>query len=156
MVAIGVAAGFALRWVTHPNVFAEYGSGVSGPASVGQAWTHFTGLDAGVEVTIVDVVPRVTMNTADADIRLRLCHSSGRNEGVGPVPGSAERACSHLTGLQDQTVTLMPTEAQVIAIVTPRRPGRVHIAGFTIRYRDGARRGSEHSGLEMRLRVSPG
>lgn len=55
-------------------------------------------------------------------------------------------------GVIDGDMQLRPTD-QVIATVVPRRPGVVHIEGFHVDYRDGIRRGSQHSGLEIRLRA---
>jgi len=161
LVGVGalVIAGWAFWWWTHPNAFGPYGSQVGGRIEVGRPMYYDTGLYPAhrdgeeperIPVTLKQVTPVVIDNSADADIQVRVCRRAEPGTGVGAVR-SVRRFCDALDVIDDD-MQLRSTD-QVIATVVPQRPGVVHIEGFRVDYRDGIRRGSQHSGLEIRLRV---
>jgi hypothetical protein len=171
VLALATTGFLAVRWVTHPHTFAPYGSGVGGPVEVGEPSHYDIGLVAlheaspgegdcegdceandhtFAEVTIEDITPRVVLNTADAEIQLSVC----TDPNIDAISGDLRSFCSSVTGVRGETVTLAPAKAQVIATITARRAGQVRIRGFDVRYRDGIRRGDQHTGIFLRLRAS--
>ena len=131
------------------------GQRAGGRVVPGQTW-H---VDAGVvsvstdPMQVVEVRPRITVDTAEADITVRLCR---------PVTGSAvDRStapiadeCRSVSDVPTQgQVLLAPGTAQLVVSVTPRRAGRVQIEGYDVTYVDAGHRGTEHAGREVVLRA---
>ena len=154
-----VAAGWAYWWWTPPEAFGPYGNGIGGRIEAGQAMHYDTGLHPvrrdgedpePIPVTLNEVTPVVSENSADADIEVRLCRVADGGTGIGAVR-SVRRFCDALDVIDGDT-QLRPPD-QVIVTVVPQRPGVVHIEGAPVDYRDGIRRGSQHSGLEIHVRA---
>ncbi len=112
----------------------------------GRTWHVDAGVataDAGV-LRLVAVRPRVTIDTAEADITVRLCRSTG------PQPvGCRDLADARAGGV----VRLAHGAARLVVSVTPRRVGRVQIEGYDVTYLDAGHRGTEHAGREAVLRA---
>ncbi len=119
----------------------------AGRVPPGETWE----VDAGVLAADVDLLhvvavrPRVTVDTAEADITVRLCR---------PAAGSSTTGCHRLSGVPTGGgVRLAPGSAELVVSVTPRREGRVQIEGYDVTYVDGGHRGTEHAGRELVLRA---
>lgn len=131
------------------------GREADGRVPTGQTW-H---VDAGVvtigsdPVQVVEVRPRVTVDTAQADITVSVCRPStgvSADRSTGPI---ADR-CSSVTDVPTQgRVRLAPGTASLVVSVTPRHAGRVQIEGYDVTYVDAGHRGTEHAGRELVLRA---
>jgi len=121
----------------------------------GQTW-H---VDAGVvavgtdPMQVVEVRPRVTVDTAEAAITIRLCRpTTGRT--VDRSTASIGAGCRSVSDVPTQgQVRLAPGTAQLVVSVTPRKAGRVQIEGYDVTYVDAGHRGTEHAGREVVLRA---
>ena len=150
----------ACWWLTHPDAVYPYGNGVGMPLGPGQSGALDSGILAvrGVDyqesasITLLDVVPRVTENSADADISLVLCHGGG----VGAVLGTdLSGYCSSTSPLPGPAAAFSSPGNQVIVLVTPHQEGVVHIEGFDVTYGDGIRTGTRHGGLDITVTSGP-
>jgi hypothetical protein len=126
-----------------------------GQVLTGETW-H---VDAGVvsvgtaPVQVVAVRPRVTVDTAEADITVRLClPAPGGTVDRSTAPIADECRSVSDVPTQDQ-VRLAPGTAQLVVSVTPRKAGRVQIEGYDVTYIDAGHRGTEHAGREVLLRA---
>jgi hypothetical protein len=126
-----------------------------GQVVAGQTW-H---VDAGVvsvgtdPVQVVEVRPRVTVDTAEAEITVRVCRpaagAAGRRS-TAPIAG----VCRSVSDVPTEgRVRLTPATAQLVVSVTPRRAGRVQIEGYDVTYVDAGHRGTEHAGRKLVLRA---
>lgn len=77
-----MAGGWAYWWWTHPNAFGPYGNAAAGQVDVGRAMHYDTWLYPAhrdgeepehIPVTLEQVRPIVTENSADVDIEVRVC-----------------------------------------------------------------------------------
>ena len=131
------------------------GQRADGRVVPGQTW-H---VDAGVvsvgtdPMQVVEVRPRVTVDTAEADITVRLCRpTTGGAVDRSTAPIAEE--CSSVSDVPTAgQVRLAPGTAQLVVSVTPRKPGRVQIEGYDVTYVDAEHRGTEHAGREVVLRA---
>jgi hypothetical protein len=126
-----------------------------GRVVTGQTW-H---VDAGVvaagsdPMQVVEVRPRVTVDTAEADITVRLCRPT-TGLAVDRSTASIGDECRSVSDVPTQgQVTLAPGTAQLVVSVTPRKAGRVQIEGYDVTYVDAGHRGTEHAGREVVLRA---
>ena len=154
--AVALLVGTAVRggWVlTHADLLQPFGNRIEVQLTVGEVRT--IGLWAQPltgEVDVVTAVPRVVSNTADADLRLLLCHR--RAGPIGTASGPADEVCDEVAA--PAGAALRPAAADfsgLVLEVTPRRAGDVHVAGVQIEYRSGLRRGSGVSGTSAIARV---
>ena len=131
------------------------GQRAGGRVVPGQTW-H---IDAGVvsvgtaPMQVVEVRPRVTVDTADADITVRLCRpATGSAVGLSTAPIADE--CRSVSDVPTRgQVRLAPGATQLVVSVTPRKAGRVQIEGYDVTYVDSGHRGTEHAGREVVLRA---
>jgi hypothetical protein len=130
------------------------GERAGGRVVPGETW-H---VDAGVvsvgtdPVQVVEVRPRVTQDTAEADITVRLClpSTAGAPRSTAPIAD----ACRSVSDVPTESqVRLTPGTAQLVVSVTPRKAGRVQIEGYDVTYVDAGHRGTEHAGREVVLRA---
>jgi len=161
VVALTFLGARAWSWATHPESMSPYGSGVSGPAAVGASmafgtyvstdgpWTTESG-GSPASVELESAVPRIVENTAAADVALLVCRSTG-SDGVGAIAATELTTyCSSTTPVSPGRIVLsMPPYDQLIAVVTPHQKGVVHVAGVDVTYRDGLRRGTQQSGIDI-------
>ena len=102
---------------------------------------------------VVEVRPRVTVDTAEADITVRLCRpatGSAVDRSTAPIADE----CRSVSDVPTQgQVLLAPGTAQLVVSVTPRKAGRVQIEGYDVTYVDAGHRGTEHAGREVVLRA---
>ena len=113
-------------------------------------------VDAGVLsadpelVQLVEVRPRVAVDTALADIDIRLC--TPFQASADPEPGAPSgTSCENLIGARAR---LRPGGARLVVSVTPTQAGRVRIDGYDVTYVEDGRRATEHAGEGFRLRVA--
>ncbi len=134
----------AAWWVAHPTELSELGEVSLPSAEIGKPFLLGVFPDNQDNLRLRGVSPRVTTNTAAADVRLVLC---GRpKEVVGSFYARAEDACRELLPTAGSTLPADLHEAQLLLEVTPRRPGKVVIDGITVRYRHGLQVGSQVTG----------
>jgi hypothetical protein len=163
VIAIAGIAAFGW-WDTHPDLVPSVSGGITLPTRVGQQVRQGTGLVTsrghdhvvltvlpgggqrirdtgnvrGFRVTVRSVHPNVVTNTADATVRIEFCRL---------------RLCSVVGPTNHPSAVLQPASAQLVAFITPHRPGTVHIAGFTLSYREGIRAQTQTGGYDVRLTV---
>ena len=119
----------------------------------GQTWHVSAGVLAAEDdrLQVVEVRPRVAVDTAEADITVRVCRPAPQG-GLRSGTGAAVDGCADLLDVPTRgTVRLAPGAAEVVVTVTPRRPGRVQIDGYDVTYVDGDHRGTEHAGRALVL-----
>jgi hypothetical protein len=91
-------------------------------------------------IRLVEVRPRVAVDSAAADIRIEVCTT-----GVG---------CTDVTDAPGPRVRLSGAgAARLVVSVTPHRAGEVRIDGLDVTYLDAGRRGTEHAGSTIQLTV---
>ena len=114
------------------------------PAPVHAAPGRTLHVDSGVAsepgdpLQVLAVHPRVSQDTAGADIEVRLCDSRG---------------CWAVTDPPSTRVRLRGGEQRLVVSLTPHRSGVVRIDGYDVTYLDGTHRGTQHAGVDLRLRV---
>lgn len=113
----------------------------AGQVPTGQTWRTDAGVLAVRErrLQVVEVRPRVAVDTARAVIAVQVCRPAG-DSGCTPTDLPTRGA-----------VRLAPGAARLVLTVTPRQAGEVRIDGFDVTYVDAGRRGTEHAGLALRL-----
>jgi hypothetical protein len=109
-------------------------------AVAGTTWHTDAGVDSevGDPLQIQAVHPRVAQDTAAADVQVRICGPAG---------------CRAVTDPPSGMVHLRLGRARLVVSVTPHRAGIVRIDGYDVTYLDGNHRGTEHAGVDLRLRA---
>ena len=127
------------------------GTATGARAVPGVTWHADAGVAASVgdRIEVVEVRPRVSVDTADADITVRLCRDTSR----GAAAADPDQGCTPLAGVPARPVDLRPGAARLVVSVTPRRAGTVLIEGYDVTYVDRGHRGTEHAGRPLRLHV---
>jgi hypothetical protein len=149
------------RWLAsqhaEDDALAAY-AGLAEPAhgTVGDTWR----VDAGVlakdrgTLVLVEVRPRVVLDTTGADITSMLCTPAAKGRAV-VAPGPEGTGCSSLGMVTGGRASLRPGGTQIVVSVTPRRSGRLEVDGYDVTYVDADdRRTTEHAGTGFRLRVA--
>jgi hypothetical protein len=101
-------------------------------------------------VTVRWVKPVLAMNTANAGVRVVLCHASGAPVGV--AVGGPGRFCSSVRRPAGQR--LGGPGDRLVVVVRPKQPGVVDIAGVTVKYRTVLRAQRQVTGVAVTVRVS--
>lgn len=115
-------------------------------------------VDAGVvtadqdRIELVEVRPRVASNTAAAAVSVQVCRP--RAAPVTRTTGSLSEACLVLGEVSGAKTWLRPGDGQLVVSVVPTRAGRVVVTGYDVTYVDGGRRGTEHTGTDLTVRVA--
>lgn len=129
------------------------GPGSRARAAAGETWRG----DAGVvtahtaRIQVVEVRPRVSKDTTGADITVQVCRR-GAHGSVTVAPADSE--CRVVSDLPARRVHLRPGADRLVVSVRPRHAGTVLIEGYDVTYVAGGRRGTEHAGVRLRLRVA--
>jgi hypothetical protein len=157
LVAAIVVVGY---WDIHPNLVQAYGNAEGGPVPLGHTQLANTwvltsrGVPSNnasiqyVTVKIQSVRPIIVSNTSQATVRIELCRRN-QSVGIGMVLGaSLSPYCTAAVAPAHQSAALGVT-SQLIAVITPHRPGKVVIDGFRMSYRDGIRRGTQTGGIKI-------
>jgi hypothetical protein len=129
--------------------------GRHGSAAPGQAWHADTGVfstDAD-RIQVVEVRPRVTTDTAIADIDFELCTPRLQGD-IDAATGPLSDTCRTVSGAEGGWTHLRPRRAHLVVSVTSQRAGTVVIDGFDVTYVDHGHRGTEYAGTTIRLRVA--
>jgi hypothetical protein len=129
-------------WWSRPAAFDEWAGAysMSGEAEVGQVMN--VSLTGGVEpdgpVRVQRIRPVAPVNTADADIELVVCTRGvdGLLLGSSSEPLPDGDACPEVRPLADGA-DIDWSKDNLVARVTPRRPGTVRLAGFEVTYSRG-------------------
>lgn len=169
-VALGLAcavlaaiAVVGVRWVYGPQSLRAYG-GMSESAEGKPGRTVLfgamgsqsaNGVDRWLRVDLRSVRPIVSVNTAGADVRVLLC-TIGTDGGIG-ISSSAHPYCSAIKAFQPGRVTLgwLHGRTDLLVAVTPRHVGTVRVDGLRVTYRDGVRRGDQHTGFSVTVTTRP-
>lgn len=155
LVAVG-----AWHWTFRPDEFYAYkpmSHGAYTLMNLGetQAITQFVGPDNNAfhdsTVDLERVTPIITENSAQATVHVLLCTPKN------PVAGSGSLSdfCRRDRPFRASKVNFGNGTGQLFLIlaITPHRLGRIDIKGLEVRYRDGIRRASEHTGSEISART---
>lgn len=156
--AVGASV-FGVHWLYSPHLIVRGGALISTPDTVGRTmyfgdivFTSSSPRDRVVDLR--SVTPRITTNTASAEVRMWVCAVGDAGQ-VGDGETSLGR-CVHATpfapGRRD--IGDAAGKFEVVAAITPRAPGVVEVRGFDVHYRDGIRRGHATTGIDIELRVS--
>ncbi|HST83844.1 MAG TPA: hypothetical protein VLL08_19070 [Kineosporiaceae bacterium] len=142
-------------WLSHPTSLETYGSGLEATAAIGHTIAIDTTISAtheasSAQVTLHSLKPRITENTSDATVVFVVCQRNAGDTAVGTgQPSDLAEYCTRVDPLpRSFKAHLGFTTNQIVALVTPRKAGRLHIAGYDATYRTGLRRGTQHVGLE--------
>lgn len=114
-------------------------------------------------VTLVDVTPLVTINSAAAALEVVVCDQP--DEGPpGVVEATAEQYCgrpAEVDGYEQSAIqggeagpTARDRDGHLVLQITPRRAGTVEVDGVRIAYRDGLRRQTQVLGTGLRFTSS--
>ena len=146
-----LALGAGAWWVTHPSdAFRQQGSTMALPVAVGETGLAGLFVGAGREVTLRDVRPVLTTNTADATVRVVLCQPVA--DLIGSGRGTVESACSRVLPLEGAALSgERAGRPYLLVAITPKRAGTVVVDGVEISYRDGVRRGTETAGVTVKV-----
>lgn len=155
LLAALLAAGW---WFTHPTPVKRYGSGVTLPAPVGQPEFVMTGIvpdvtpqrPATVVLTVDSVTPRISQDTSQAKVDVMVCDRRANTAGIGVQANGLEVSCTRAYPLRDgQSLSLGNDDARELFVrVTAKRPGRLVISGYDVRYHQGLRFRWQRSGFE--------
>ena len=132
------------------------GQRAGGRVLAGQTWHADAGVVAsGADaLQLIAVRPRVTVDTAEAEITVRLCRPAHHTGQVGSTAPLSD-GCRGISDVPTRTpVRLLPGAVRIVVSVTPSRAGRVQIEGYDVTYVDGGHRGTEHAGQEVVVRAS--
>ena len=92
-------------------------------------------------IRLVELRPRIEVDSAAAEVTLKLCTT-----GAG---------CTAVTAAHGPRLRLSGTGAsRVVVSVTPHRAGVVRIDGVDVTYIDAGRRGTEHAGSDLLVTVA--
>ena len=145
------------HWLTHPNAMvpAVRSMTESGPVTVGRSYAEDTSLatrnNHSQVITLDHVQPIVAKNTAAARIRMELCRHRPGNLSVGDeLLGQTPRECLSVEPVSHQSVVLSSIDTQLIAVITPTRPGVVWIDGYRVAYHQGRRHQTQSGGVIIR------
>ncbi len=152
---VAVASVAGLGWAgwerDHPTAFVDNGASVGmDPLPAGK--TLYFGVtwpgNPDHDVVLESAHPRVTTDSAASDVEVVACVAGGL-EGT-PIGTAFD---SHLDRYCSKVLPIWPDEPdvrlssarhdQLLIRVTPRRPGRVEIAGVDVVYRDGWQQGHQ-------------
>ena len=137
-------------WDTHAGALTPVGNAISTPAPVGQAVLIGLFPGASDDISVLSVRPRVSENTARAEIRVVACLGASGSGLIGGALGTAAQNCASVR--DPRHLVLPPTgpgAPQLVVEVIPRQPGRVVIDGVHLRYRQGLRWGSQDTGTVL-------
>lgn len=165
--AVALAAAVAMCgvfgwWWAHPRVFGPVGNGIGATDPVRHIRTfHVPMTDVSVDsptyqVRVRSVRPRVLTNTAEARIAFSVCRVS--NGGFIAVTDRLSRHCSDIRPVEGTTMTVNgDNDEYLVMTVRPTRAGVVRIRGIDLAYsldwRHVWRRGTQATGMEVRIRV---
>jgi hypothetical protein len=165
VVGLLVALPFAWHWWTHPDLFPDHTrtSSVLDPQPVDEATTAYAlwpprSRRDPVTLTWHGATAVFAKNTARATVTYELCDTVRR---LGRWESSQLQfpltyVCSAQRPLTDGTRVTYPDPYQlVLLILTPTRPGVVHLTGVDVRYTLGLRQlfrhGTDHLALNAHL-----
>ena len=145
------------RWVYGVHALLEGGNGLSGPVPVEQ--TMYVGENVvpasggptdTLSVDLRSVTPRITTNTADADVTVLMC-----TVGLDPIGATTATGpyCTSVSAFHPGNVVLgsRPGSTDIVVAVRPHRAGTVHVEGLDVNYHLGIRRGHAHTGTNIQV-----
>jgi hypothetical protein len=101
------------------------------------------------------LLPRITINSAHATIRVMECTLADPHLGIGMArPDQGRRICAQLRPFRPGNVDLGFPATEIIYVVTPTTAGRVRVEGADVSYLDGSRPGNQHAGGGFALRAA--
>lgn len=151
-----LVVGTGWYWTFHPRELSSYRPlprGLHTLMLVGrtQYATQIIGPDHNyfhdTTVDLQRVTPVIVENSARARVQVLSCVPTFPSEGV----ASLSDFCRSARVFQPGVINLGATQHILLLAITPTRPGSVDIAGLNVRYRDGIRRGSQHTGNEIAM-----
>lgn len=157
---VGVAALVAVLlgfgwWATHPTRLGPVGDEVGVPVTVGQP--ALVGLFAYPQtgsVVLRNATPRVASGSAAARVRVLWCVEPKGGTPVASARSAARETCAETPGLDGQRLAMPSAEnrfAHLVLEVVPLEAGEVRIDGADIAYSAGLLRGSQASGVVLKV-----
>lgn len=145
-------------WVTHPTRLGSVGNVVGVPGTVGQP--VLVGLFIYPQtgsVVLRDATPRVSSGSAAARVRVLWCVEPEGGTPVGTARATARGTCAETPDLDGQRLTMPRPEnnfAHLVVEVVPLEAGEVRVDGADVAYSAGLRRGSQASGVVVRVETA--
>ena len=148
-------------WGTHPTAYADTGASITGelPPPGGSLLVGLGPRPAEGTVTLAEVTPVVTGNTADARIVVLVCDRPRGGLPPGVVRATAAEYCGAVADVDGYVHTATrggvdgPTaedvDGHLVVQITPAGAGEVAIRGACLRYRDGLQSGTQTTGAEL-------
>ena len=161
IVGIAVLAAAVLAggwWATHPTRLGPVGSVVGLQGTVGQP--VLVGLfiyPQNGSVVLRDATPRVASGSAAARVRVLWCVEPERGIPVGTARATARETCAETPDLDGQRLTMPRPEndfSHLVVEVVPLEPGEVRVDGAVVAYSAGLRRGSQASGVVVKVEAA--
>jgi hypothetical protein len=146
----------------HAHALVDY-SGVYERGSVPVSRTMLVGGDMQARVAkdghrVLDVraiVPDVTVNRAQATVRVMECTVNGHG-GLGmSYLSDAKEICARFEPFRPGPVDLGFPATEIAFVVTAHHPGQVRVEGAEVTYVDGAVPGRQHVGAGFVLHLRP-
>ncbi len=100
------------------------------------------------------ITPRITVNTAQATVRVLTCVVANPHLGLGLQADT--QPCRAVAEFTAGTLDLGFPATEIVYQVTATRTGEVRIEGADVSYRDGVRTGVQHAGSGTVLRIRTG
>lgn len=142
-------------WATHPTRLGPVGDVVGVPGTVGQP--VLVGLFIYPQtgsVVLRDATPRVAPGSAAARVRVLWCVGPDSRSPVGTARGAARQTCAETPDLAGQRLTMPRPEnnfAHLVVEIVPLDAGDVRVDGADVSYSAGLRRGSQASGVVVKV-----
>lgn len=139
------AVGGAAWWMSHPRAFQDVGDSMSGPTEPGKP--IFLGMvhpPEGVTLDLVDAVPRVLFDNADAELTVHVCRLARPGNAIGIVyADDAQRICASLRAPSGP----LEENDQLVVELVASMTGVVVVDGLDVTYRTGLQRGNQATGV---------
>jgi hypothetical protein len=153
-----LAIGLWWRWLYSAHALHSGGGGELGfPRPVGATFYSqamvFPDGDQTVTLDVRSVTPRVVQDTADATIKVLVCH---RNDSISHLGSDDLSFCSWTKPFEPGMLTIGaddPGTNSIILAITTAHLGRVVIDGVHVTYRQGLRHGSQDTGDQITVRA---
>lgn len=157
-----VGAAYGVRWWTHPDVLPDGGTMRMAPRPVAEAASavvvaSWTDRHAPTTLTVQSLHAELAEDTAATRVTFATCHDDpGDTPWVSWSMTDLSRVCRDLTPITPGERLTVPTPHHyLVAILTPTRPGVVHLTRVDVDESLGAdhwfRRGTDSVALDRQL-----
>ena len=135
-----VALAWVAAWSRQTPAVLQDGDASSFPAGPDRGPFHLTVVQPATsgsvdDVSIVEIVPVVSRNTADATIDFVVCTPRSGQPVLLAESESLDKACSRTRPAED--TTLRAAGEYVVMTISPEQAGTVRVTGIEVTYRQG-------------------